>query len=141
VNPDGLAFLTPKNLPLVHRSKKGRHARHDYVRKEWEALLRAAKHHGVRPISYKFSRKGTAQFIRDKYNKEISRAFLAHADEDVQDESYTRTSLAKVERASRRFYKQMKTMFEPIKAAEWPAIHAEIERQNKSNADAPTKAA
>jgi hypothetical protein len=141
VNPHGLAFLTPKRLPLVRRSSKGRHARNDYVRKEWESLLRAAKHYGVRPISFKFMRKGTAQFIRDKYNKEISRAFLAHADEDVQDESYTRTSLAKVERATRQYYKQMKEMFQPITAAEWPAITEAIQRQNGKIADMSALAA
>jgi hypothetical protein len=141
VNPNGLAFLTPKNQPLVHRSKSGRHTRSDYVGKEWESVLRAAKHYGVRPISYKFMRKGSSQFIRDKYNKEVSRAFLAQADEDVQDEAYTRTCLSKVERATRRLYKHMKKLFEPINAAEWPAISAEIERHNQNGADTSTMAA
>ncbi len=35
----------------------------------------------------------------------------------------------------------MKKLFDPIKAAEWPAINAEIERQNENGADTSTIAA
>jgi len=129
INPDGLAFLTPRRQPLVHRSNTDRHTRSDYVGPEWNSLLHAATHYRVRHISFKFMRKGTSQFIRDKFDKEVSKTFLAHADEDVQDESYTRACLMKVERAVRTFYIEMKPMFTPIRFEEWEALQREIERQ------------
>ncbi len=141
VNPLGLAFLTPDNAPLVRRSTSGRHTRNDYVGKEFASLLRAAKYWGVRHISYKYSRKGSAQFIRDEFDKEVSRTFLAQSDEDVQDESYTRASLVKVERASRKLYEHMKSLFEPIKPSDWPGLKEEIERQNNLAAEPRSRAA
>lgn len=123
INPHGLAFLTPRNMPLVHRADRRKRARSDYVGSNvWSKLLRAARYHGVRHISFKFMRKGTAQFIRDAHGKEVSRMFLAHADEDIQDEAYTRPLLTKLDCAIRQFHQTMKPMFEPIIAEEWPRV-------------------
>jgi hypothetical protein len=130
INPNGLAFLTPNHQPLVHRSKSARHTRIDYVGPDWDALLRATKPYGVRHISYKFMRKGMAQLIRDLTNKEVSRTYLAHADEDVQDVSYTRACVEKVEKAVRQLYPRLREMFEPLKPGEWRELRDQIVREN-----------
>lgn len=75
-------------------------------------------------------RKATAQRIRDRWGKEVSRTFLAHADEDVQDTNYTRPSVDKVEQALRALYPEMKEMFRPIAPQEVDAV---IERVKKAN--------
>lgn len=129
-NPDGLAFLTPQNKPLVHRADKNKRSRSDYVGSNlWGKLLRAARHYGVRHISYKFMRKGTAQLIRDKFGKEVSRTFLAQADEDVQDEAYTRASLHNVEEAVRYVYPKLEGMFQPVTVSEWDGLRERIRNQ------------
>lgn len=127
INPNGLAFLTPQNLPLVHRADKNKRSRSDYVgSNRWSGLLRAARHYGVRHISFKFMRKGMAQLIRDRWGREVSRTFLAHADEDVQDESYTRASLEKVEWAVRQLYPELQGMFEAVTAASWQELREKL---------------
>jgi hypothetical protein len=130
INPDELAFLTPNHQPLVYRSKSGRFARIDYVGPDWDTLLRAAKLCGVRHISFKFMRKGTSQLIRDLTNKEVSRMFLAHSDEDVQDVNYTRGSVEKVEDAVRQLYPKLRKMFVPLKPGEWRDLSDQITREN-----------
>jgi hypothetical protein len=78
INPQGLVFLTPDHMPLVHSANTEKLTRSDYVGGcIWSRLLRAATAYGVRWISYKFMRKGTAQMIRDAVGSEVSRTFLA----------------------------------------------------------------
>ena len=78
-------------VPLVPCATEGKHARSDCVGSNlWGALIRHAHHGFVKHISFKGMRKATAQQIRDQWGKEVSRTFLADADEDVQDENYTR---------------------------------------------------
>jgi integrase len=123
INPKGLAFLTPQHMPLVHRAPQNKHARSDYVgSNRWAALLLAGRSYGVRHISFKYMRKGMSQCIRDEWGKELSRTFLAHAEEDIQDENYTRPLLSKVETALRAMYVEWKGMFEPIHRADWPDL-------------------
>jgi hypothetical protein len=130
-NPDGLAFLTPKHLPLVHRAKAGSRSRSDYVGNTmWRTLLRAASHYDVHWIAFKFMRKGTAQLIRDHAGKEVSRTCLAQADKDIQDEHYTRPSTDKVETVIRELYPPLRPMFAPIHAADWDALRTEIRKEN-----------
>jgi hypothetical protein len=131
VNPAQLAFLTCRNMPLVHRATHGKRARSDYIGGNlWGSLLRAARHVGVKHISFKGMRKATAQLIRDEWGKEVSRTFLAHADEDIQDENYTRACTDKVEKAMRALYPRMKVMFTKIGPAEWPALRQRIREAN-----------
>jgi hypothetical protein len=131
VNPLGLAFLTPRNMPVVHRAADGKHARSDYVGSNlWGALMRHARLDFVKHISFKGMRKATAQQIRDKWGKEVSRTFLAHADEDVQDENYTRACELKVEVALRHLHTEVKGMFEKIKPTEWDEVRRRIRVAN-----------
>lgn len=130
VNPQGLAFLTSRGMPLVHRRDGGKRTRSDYVGGNlWRTLLYAAKPYGVRWISFKYARKGMSQRIRNLAGKEVSRTFLAHADEDVQDESYTRASIRKVEHVVRKLYPKLKGMFERIKANDWQSVIETLETE------------
>ena len=117
VNPDGLAFLTPNNLPLVHRSNAFRRAKSDFVRPQWSTLLRWASGWGVRNFSFKYMRKGTSQMVRDRTYGELSKLFCAQTTDDVQDVSYSRPSPAQLEKCIREIYAEIKGMYEPIDAA------------------------
>ena len=78
---------------------------------------------------------------RDQWGKEVSRTFLAHADEDIQDEAYTRASMEKVETAVRHLYPTLKPMFEPIKASDWDELRREIRKQNGISDDSQAELA
>lgn len=127
INPNGLAFLTPANFPLVHRAAGGKQSRSDYVGScIWSRILRASKAYDVQHISFKGLRKATSQVIRDKRGKEVSRTFLAHADEDIQDEHYTQASIEKVQHVIREIYQEWKSMFTPIQVNDWPEVRRQI---------------
>jgi hypothetical protein len=131
INPLGLSFLTICNKPLVHRAMAGQRSRSDYVGGcVWPTMQRLARQCGVKPISFKGMRKATAQLIRDEWGKEVSRTFLAHADEDIQDEHYTRACFDKVERALRALHEQHKGMFLKIRGGEWDELEKRIREAN-----------
>jgi hypothetical protein len=131
VNPKGLALLTARNQPLVHRAVAGRRTRCDYIGGSvWKTLQRHALQYHVKAIPFKGMRKATAQLIRDEWGKEVSRTFLAHADEDIQDEHYTRACSDKVERALRSLYSKQKEMFTKIGAGEWEDLENRIKISN-----------
>jgi hypothetical protein len=136
INPRGLAFLGPNNMPLVHRSKRGRRAKSDFVAQEWSTLLRWANGWGVRPISFKFMRKGTSQSIRDRTYLELSKIFCAQTLDDVQDTHYSRPSFAQLEKCIREIYTDMKGMFDPVRIED----HEQIVQELLRSQDLPPKA-
>lgn len=98
INPNGLAFLTSKHMPLVHRSATGKCQRTDHVGSTWRSILRAAALHNVKHISFKGLRKATAQVVRDLAGSDVSATFLAHAGNEVQDRHYTAMCVEKMEK-------------------------------------------
>jgi hypothetical protein len=114
INPSGLAFLTPNNKPLVHRANTARKAKSDFVGAEWSTLLRSSDFYGVRPISFKYMRKGTSQSLRDRSNKELSKVFCAQTLDDIQDIHYSRPSFEQLEKVVREIYADIKGIYEPM---------------------------
>jgi hypothetical protein len=128
LNPTGLAFLSPYNRPLVHRAITGKKARSDYVAQEWSALLRWTHSHGVRPISFKYMRKGTSQLVRDRTHREMSQVFCAQTLDDVQDQSYSRPSYDQLERCIRGIHEEVKFIYVRISPIEMEQAISDVYR-------------
>ena len=91
-------------------------------------LLRWASAWGVRPISFKYMRKGTAQLVRDRTHMELSKVFCAQALDDIQDVHYSRPSFDQLESCIRGIYADIRGMYEPINPANNSQALEEVRR-------------
>jgi integrase len=110
-NSWGLAILGNQGNPLVHRAKGGSKKRTNAISLCWGRLMREAKAHGVRPLSFKYLRKSISQRVRDKLGREYAQLFCAQVVTTVADDHYNRASFDKLTAAVREIYAESTQMF------------------------------
>jgi hypothetical protein len=136
MNPNQLAFLTRRGLPLVHRSRHKETQWCDNPGTSWTKLTTVAEPYGVRPISLKYARKTFSQLVRNELGEEFSILFCAQQHDTVQSEFYTRASMVRLEKCMREvIYPVWRKLFEPID------LKAVLDDLKRTKASAPDKAA
>jgi integrase len=106
-NEDDLAILTRNGKPLVHFGKGI--GRTDSVSQFWSRLI--GKTDDIQKLSFKYLRKTGADIVRKIAGRDISEAYLSHADQTMA-RAYTNTDFAAVADAVTKMREQLAPMFE-----------------------------
>jgi len=116
INPHGLAFLTPQNMPLVHRSRKNKRGAQDYMAATAERATASGRHYGVRHISSSTCGKVRAQLIRDEGQR--SQPHVSPLSRRGRSTKATPSFAGQGRNGPTAIAPTLRTMFEPVKAAD-----------------------